>query len=256
MRSHLRRDAPSPDRAIRFSVPPPSMQPPERPLLNPSSLGTLHDLGFLFGPIIPGTPSCRTFSLLPDKVTGRFSLLDGHIFADAEDRPSTKYWHVMESSLPFVQDRDGADDSCWAGPERLRPSGASPLFDVQHELQVSIACAYTAFEGKQRKLKSNLQFSLPVRFVDVAPSITASPHTHTVDSPRSSIDLETTPLFADAAPCVRSLPAYSQLFDSSGERLIDYSMPLPMYSPPSTSKLWSFSQTADNPPKDERSSLS
>jgi hypothetical protein len=35
-----------------------------------------------------------------------------------------------------------------------------------------------------------------------------------------------------SAPYSQSLPAYSQLFYSNGERKIDYSTPLPLYEPP------------------------
>lgn len=43
-----------------------------------------------------------------------------------------------------------------------------------------------------------------------------------------------------SSPYVPNLPAYSQLFDSNGDRKIDYSVPLPLYTPqlpPSTSHL-------------------
>jgi hypothetical protein len=150
-----------------------------------------------------------------------------------------------------VQDRDGVGDSQWAGLEKLRSSLASPLFDVKHEMQVSIACSYT-IPDSDRKLKSKVQFRVPIRLVEIAPSMPA-PSSSAGDSPRSSMDSEseTTPLFVDVAPCARNLPAYSQLFDSSGERLIDYSTPLPLYSPPSTSKPSLFTQNAGILTKDE-----
>ena len=235
---------------MRFAIPPRSLQPPEQPLLNPHSLGTLHDLGFLFPPVNPGMASCRTFSLLPSNAAGRFALPDPHVFGDDQGFPSARYWHVMESILPFVRECNGDADSYWAGQEKLRPSLASPLFDVKHEMKVSIACSYT-IPNSDRMLKSKLQFRVPLRLVEIAPSMPPPfSCSYAGDSSRSSLDSEseTTPLFVDIAPCPRNLPAYSQLFDSSGERLIDYSTPLPLYSPRSTSKPSLFPQTAGIPP--------
>ena len=43
-----------------------------------------------------------------------------------------------------------------------------------------------------------------------------------------------------ASPYTSSLPAYSQLFDASGNRRIDYSTPLPIYEPRSSARSLSF----------------
>jgi hypothetical protein len=37
-------------------------------------------------------------------------------------------------------------------------------------------------------------------------------------------------MLVGSLPYVHSLPAYSQLFDFNGERKIDYSVPLPVYT--------------------------
>lgn len=75
--------------------------------------------------------------------------------------------------------------------------------------------------------KEKLTFKIPLTFANVAPVIPppSSPvfllNDSTVEIPSPS---------SSSSP----LPAYSQLYDRNGERKIDYSVPLPLYTPRSS----------------------
>jgi hypothetical protein len=142
-----------------------------------------------------------------------------------------------KSTVPIVKHRV-KDDSYWAGVAKLKASESSPLFDVEHELVVSLSFLYTCSES-EKKLPSKLKFSIPVRFVNPTPPPSPPnpfPCQRGVGQSNSSLMLLESHLDStDIPPPPRNLPAYSQLFDSTGERLIDYSTPLPLYSPPAAS---------------------
>lgn len=167
----------------------------------------------------------RTFSLLPPDESGMYRLAeDNYVFSnDAAPRPegAPQTWYTMDTSIPFVQSTGGAE--CWgkydtdevefqglqwAGLKDLRPSTGSPLYSVVHELSVSLTCTYDLEPPSGKVAREKLGFKVPVTFARVAPRIQAA-------------------AAGDALP----LPVYSQLYDINGERKIDYSTPLPLYTP-------------------------
>lgn len=117
----------------------------------------------------------------------------------------------------------------------------SPLFCVSHRLSVSLTCTYDLEEGngedgEPARATEVLQFSIPLRFARVRRDPAASfvsTSAQVVDGVRAQGPLAAA-LFPKASlPYAPTLPAYSQLFDANGDRKIDYSVPLPAYSPTS-----------------------
>jgi hypothetical protein len=246
------RTSPSQEYRNRFPLPPSSSQPPAIPLLNPHPLSTLNDLDAL--PRGNRHSSTHSFSLVPSHESCRYALSgNGNYIFSRPLRPDTDpeadlAWFTMESSLPLIQTRTGKTH--WSGPETLRVTGSSPLFCVSHEMRVSITFSYD-LPGREEKAVGKRQFLIPLHFVRITPP----PPAHATSNPRpnhspaSSTSSNTAPLVGDSLSYTetyvpRSLPAYSQLFDSNGDRKIDYSVPLPMYEPPEPSSSSAALETA------------
>ncbi|KAH9950250.1 hypothetical protein B0H21DRAFT_563589 [Amylocystis lapponica] len=245
------RSSPSPAYTMLYPVPCASEQPPQIPLLNSNPFQSVFDMG------ITRDVSCnrvcaRSFSVLPPHDEARHYLLagDGHVFtpdtAAASDR--TRPWYSIHTDIPFVQtpyvhvpeNFDGA-----YGGFRLRESAHSPLFSVTHRLHVALVCSYDLPDGE--RVEELLRFNVPLRFARIyTPSSRAETPVPVPllsgHSPASSVDSAccALPGLRSALPCAslpyaQTLPAYSQLFDANGERKIDYSVPLPLYTPRSPS---------------------
>jgi hypothetical protein len=177
---------------------------------------------------------------------------DTYIFSQDGDLEAKPTWYTMETVIPFsnVGYGDG-DDFRWAGEGRLRPSGNTPLFGVQHTLHVALTCSYDVPGGFDAAVEK-LHFSLPLRFVEMKP--TPPPPSRTPSRASMASASSSTPSFAQDlvnSPYPQILPAYSQLFDSNGDRKIDYSIPLPVYEPrspaPSSLELPEGKQLVDGP---------
>ncbi|OCH85702.1 hypothetical protein OBBRIDRAFT_762621 [Obba rivulosa] len=241
----------SPTRAYtsRFPLPPPSEQPPKKPLLVNHPLRNLYEIG-LADCLPPNRTGVRAFSLLPEGTSGRYELAgDGYIFAPEADTPSAPMWYLMKTQVPFAQvgvcqsavpplEEDGRDSL------RIRESGHSPLFSITHRLHIALTCTYDLAEGENpERALERLTFSIPIAFARTAPSSgvpPSSPATSEHSSSPSSCDsFDPLPSPTGAKTLSSSspytLPAYSQLFDMNGERKIDYSIPLPLYTPPASS---------------------
>jgi hypothetical protein len=148
----------------------------------------------------------------------------------------------METTIPFahIGYTDG-EDMRWAGEGKLRPSGNSPLFGVEHTLHVALTCSYHVPESVETAVEK-LHFSLPIRFVDITPvppSLGRTPSCISLESISSTAPPLVQDMVISSIPQPQTLPAYSQLFDSNGDRKIDYSIPLPVYEPrsPASSSL-------------------
>jgi len=79
---------------------------------------------------------------------------------------------------------------------------------------------------KGAEAKEKLSFKIPLTFANIAPVIPPP------SPPRFDSTVETTPFPSTSSSPL--LPAYSQLYDCNGERKIDYSVPLPLYTPRSS----------------------
>ncbi|KDR73572.1 hypothetical protein GALMADRAFT_72170 [Galerina marginata CBS 339.88] len=203
----------------RYPLPPQAMQPPNVPLIDPHPASSIYDVG-LYVSAEFSEAVCRTFSLLPSPESGRYKLApENYVFANDARTDTPPTWYTMDTTIPFVhRDTSRSDefDSTvdWAGMKDLRATAHSPLYSVLHEVAVSLTCTYDLEGGKVAT--ERLSFRVPLTFGNVAPK-------PSVDPSRSLGGVNT--------PAPMNLPAYSELYDSSGERKIDYSTPLPLYTP-------------------------
>ncbi|KAF9484654.1 hypothetical protein BDN70DRAFT_797148 [Pholiota conissans] len=219
---------PSSSYLARYPLPSKRLQPPNTPLRNPHPLSSIYDVGLYVSPS-HSESVCRTFSLLPPEESGLYTLApENYVFTydAASATGASQTWYTMDTSVPFVHsaggiERWGGHDEAeveyqglqWAGEKELRPSTSSPLYSALHELAVSLTCTYD-LEGKGGKVATEkLSFKVPVTFARVAPRLGEEE-----DSSTSSV-------------VSTALPVYSQLYDANGERRIDYSTPLPVYTP-------------------------
>ncbi|KAH9930588.1 uncharacterized protein B0H18DRAFT_930186 [Fomitopsis serialis] len=223
-----------------FPVPPASEQPPCRPLRDPNAAHAYYDVGLADVP--PSHHSLTdTRSLLPRDSFGQFALAgDGYVFKDDAAPENASTWFSLRTHIPV----DNTRRSSKTGTRRLRETGMSPLFVVSHMLHVKMTCTYDLSEGGEEepeRATEVLQFSVPLRFARIqrnAPEPTTlgylSSHAQvpSMDEPQGSLFAALFPMAS--LPYAPSLPAYSQLFDANGDRKIDYSVPLPAYSPRSS----------------------
>lgn len=222
-----------------FPIPSQRHQPPNEPLRNHHPVHTLCAVDAFQTSQPPRSSVARTFSLLAENNSGRYVIGgDGRIFANTSDPVTSLEWYILDIDVPIATEPSEVD---WAGPRMRRMTESSPLFSVRHTLSVSIQCAYDLAE--QAPLHRQLHFSLPLQQVHLSepPRPPSSTACHVSGTSSGETRLETS--FG------QSLPAYSQLFHPNGERKIDFSTPLPLYTPPT-------SQSPDpsaGPQKDEGS---
>ncbi|KAH0830669.1 hypothetical protein J3R83DRAFT_2124 [Lanmaoa asiatica] len=200
-------------------IPPQSHQPPRVPLRNPHPIHTLYDSGFL-GTFRSSVK--RSFSILAPTESGRYIISgDGHIFTLGHNLSPEDSWYTLETNIPIFTEPYVRD---WAGSRKRRITEGSPLFSVEHYMHVVICCEYN-FADSEETISERLHFSLPMRHVNV-PEVTIPPRNVMENQCEDARKI---------LPCMQTPPAYSQLFHSNGERKLDYSIPLPLYEPPSPS---------------------
>lgn len=218
-----------------YPLPPSSHQPPCKPLRDANPVALIYEVG-LAGICTPHSSCTRTFSLLPAGTSGRYVFAgDGYAFRDDANPGRDESWYGVRTQVPFTEPLDEKEGKT---ARRLRASGQSPLFGVGHQLHISLTSTYDLDNGE--RATEHLKFQIPLRFAHVVPAYPPSPSLSSFvmsqvpgHSPSSSLDLlssVTSPLTPSPA-YAQSLPAYSQLYDSNGERKIDYSVPLPLYTP-------------------------
>ena len=170
----------------------------------------------------PTSTLSRTFSL-NEKEAGNYRLAgDNHVFASDRVSPDPS-WYIITTSIPIA--RRAPSSSC-----ALRASGSSPLFGVRHDMHIALMCKYEAPNSNESILE-RLHFSVPLHFSEVDPVVSPS-CSPSLPIFESTLCIASEPL-GQPGMVPQSLPAYSQLFDSNGDRKIDYS--LPVYTPPAHS---------------------
>ncbi|KIM48768.1 hypothetical protein M413DRAFT_85695 [Hebeloma cylindrosporum] len=226
----------------RFPVPAKDLQPPNVPLLEPHPVSFIYDAG-LFSSSPSSECATRTFSLLPAEESGKYKLDDqNYVFAGDATPGALPTWYTMDTTLPFVQrstsrwakyDSDEAEHEAleWAGPKELRPTSSGPLYSVTHEVSISLTCTYDLKGKGGPVVRERLSFKVPLTFGKVAPRLVWAPVL--VDSSENAPILTPAP-GSSGAP---NLPAYTELYDADGERRVDYSTPLPLYTPRSSTSL-------------------
>ncbi|GJE96438.1 hypothetical protein PsYK624_126350 [Phanerochaete sordida] len=219
--------------AAQFPVPGAEEQPPQKPLLRPHPMHALYDAGLAEA---QSNVLSRTFSLLPADCSGHYRIAgDGYIFSRDPEMELDNTWFSLATHVPVAttpQERP-AD---WQQSKTVRTSSLSPLLTVTHRMYVTLKCTYDV-DGTATgaRVEERLRFHVPLRFVRVPPrprqprSSTPTLVGHVrADSASSEETLVGLP---PSAPYASTLPAYSQLYYSNGDRKIDYSVPLPLYTP-------------------------
>jgi len=171
--------------------------------------------------------STRSFSLLPGVESGKFKLDENNYLFKNDRKEDVPTWYTINVSLPFDNNGTTSFDTdgtfCWADFVGLRASTCEPLFNVHHQLAISLAIQYDRDSGGV--VKEKLNFKVPLTFANVTPRI-PTPSANLILAGDSSVR-------EDDSPSPPLLPAYSQLYHRNGERKIDYSVPLPLYTPSS-----------------------
>jgi hypothetical protein len=110
-------------------------------------------------------------------------------------------------------------------------------------MYVTLVCTYDVGEGQNpERVTERLRFHVPLKFVRVPACLVESlrPSTPTlVGHARSGSDSSnagtvtslTSLLPYSSTPYSNNLPPYSHLYHANGDRKIDYSVPLPLYTP-------------------------
>ncbi|KAJ7047042.1 hypothetical protein C8F04DRAFT_218500 [Mycena alexandri] len=208
----------------QYPLPSADCQPPNKPLLH----ATIWNLGLFLNPSPNTTSTTCSGSLLPGGDSGIYYLTgDRHIFAeDAE----TASWYTLETSIPIVHDLKSSLEGV-PGASKLCPSGKSPIYGVSHSLKLTVTCEYEMPSGEL--VGADLKFTIPLTFGRVAPPL---PPRDILPALYTAMRLTdgSYPLMPELLPFCANLPAYSQLFDSQGNRKMD-ATPLPLYSPRSSS---------------------
>lgn len=224
------RTRPSSDYIRRNPIPPPSQQPPHVPLRDTHPFGTVYHLG-LCNYSDHEEAAARSFSLLPPEESGPHSLGENnHPFLN--DTPESTTWYTLETTVPFLQRNVNSKSDEFPGSCILRPTASSPLISIQHEVSIQLLCQYTHPDSGV-VAKEKLSFSVPIKFAHFA----SDPQQYQgfaplPENPEMSACGPSLPV---PEPYAHNLPAYSQLFDRNGDRKIDYSIPLPLYTPSSCS---------------------
>ena len=149
-------------------------------------------------------------------------------FVNDADSTGPPTWYTIETTLPFVRRAHSDKPRDWAGPFVTRPSASSPLLSVRHEVSIELVCTYDV-PGSEEPARERLSFSVPVQFAHFAN--TFSQRDLTPPSPSTILDASVAPSLVPPVPYTHTnLPAYSQLFDHNGDRKIDYSIALPLYT--------------------------
>ena len=232
---HARHRA-SPEYVRRYPIPPPSQQPPNQPLKDAHPVSSVFDAGlYIF--TNPEVSVSRSFSLLPPGESTSHMLGDANYpFVNDADYTDPPTWYTIETTLPLLQCQRRDPSKGWAGSFVVRPSASSPLMSVRHEVSVELVCIYDV-PGSEEPAKERLTFYVPVQFARFATTFPQRGSTPPL-LPCNIIDTSVTPSLSPLVPYTHiNLPAYSQLFDHNGDRKIDYSVPLPLYTRSAASTL-------------------
>jgi len=209
----------------RNPLPRRSQQPPNLPLRSAHPYSAVYDLGLCFHDTTGA--ATRSCSLSPSGEYITHSLGgDNYPFVNDIYQSSSAAWYTLEVKVPFIN--CGPEDACrhdlsdGDGCPTLHPSISSPLATVRHEISIHLSCSY-GLPDCDEVAEDVLDFSIPIRFA----RFSADHHARPLQAglPAGGLALPLSSL------CEQSLPAYSQLFDRNGDPKVDYSVPLPLYTP-------------------------
>ncbi|KAI0086131.1 hypothetical protein BDY19DRAFT_872140, partial [Irpex rosettiformis] len=228
----------------QYPVPPRSQQPPRVPLLDPLPVQAVYELGL--ANMHPTTQNItRSFSLLPKSASGHYVIAgDGYAFRGDAGSSRTDSWFSLQTSVGVARHTQSSkedSDDLWHCRRTLRPSAQSPFLGVIHRMYVTLTCTYDLTEGENpERVTRHIRVLVPLRFTRTLAKTHSATHPSSptmVGSSHSLGDCSTSnassivDLPKVSSPYASSLPAYSQLFYANGDRKIDYSIPLPLYTP-------------------------
>lgn len=216
----------------QFPVPAAEEQPPQKPLLKPHPMHCVYDMGLAQA---QNNVLQKTFSLLPPGSSGHYRIAgDGYIFSRDSDMALDSAWFSLATDV-YISTVPSECPENWQLSKTPRTSSLSPLLTVTHRMYVTLNCSYDVAGGE--RVAERLRFHVPLRFVRVPPAPRHAPRSTTptvvghVRSHSTSSDETLVDLPPQSAPYAPALPAYSQLYYANGDRKIDYSIPLPLYTP-------------------------
>jgi hypothetical protein len=219
-------------------------------------VNAIYELGFV-APRSFDAKAHRIISLHPPTDPGQhLEASDTLVFTENDDGTDSGQWTRVDASIPFAGNgiEQGPKREQWGCAALLRASARTPLLDVSHSMQVSLSCKYDLVDSRvsmSARATERLEFTLPLRFVELSPAVPPPSPSLSASSTSSSDSLSGDEI-AHNRPCpstvpaassacryspVPTLPPYSHLFESDGERKIDWESPLPLYEPPSSSSL-------------------
>ncbi|TDL25017.1 hypothetical protein BD410DRAFT_73598 [Rickenella mellea] len=249
--------SPSEAYSASFPLPPALSQPPVKELRNAHEMKALYEM-CLIGPARPFQTTRHTFSIVPSDHSGHYTLANGGLNFVTDDTPevNARTWLKMDVNIPIEHVQPGVDRDWEAKHGRVKAHRATevgPLLSVRHEMQVVLACAYDRAEESLEPLTEHLTFVLPLHFVAVPPTLPTPAHSRAPSAASLRCPPSPTPSSSCSSashamppvlPYAVLLPAYSQLFHPNGDRKIDYSVPLPVYTPKGSTPSIETSSTA------------
>lgn len=183
----------------------------------------------------------RSLSIIPPDATGHYKIAgSGYIFAQDAETELDSTWFSLSSKIPLASSQAYTSD--WKTCRTVRTSSLSPFLSVGHRMYVTLSCTYdiAGADASPERVTERLRFHVPLKFVNVpygsphgsrssTPALVGHARTSSSSSDGSVDSLVDLPLLS--TPYASALPAYSQLYYSNGDRKIDYSIPLPLYTP-------------------------
>ncbi|KZV69044.1 hypothetical protein PENSPDRAFT_609309 [Peniophora sp. CONT] len=210
----------------RYPLPPSSRQPPNFDLRQPHPMHSMYDAGLCSGR--PNFTLCDTFSLLPEAKMVRYKLDRSAVDIPHGDIPprtgdasgDAVAWYAVQTAIPVA--RVSAESIPWAGARTLRPDTAGPWLSVRHQMTINICVGWTEEDGADA-CTERLAFTLPLEIIRTRPAIVA-PVEPVRDIAPQTTSISMPPMLA------YDLPVYNQLYHSNGDRKVDHSEQLPLYT--------------------------
>ncbi|KAL0946746.1 hypothetical protein HGRIS_012924 [Hohenbuehelia grisea] len=235
------RSSPSADYLSAFPLPAPGQQPPLLPLRCPHEVSSMYDAGLVNSMLSLGSAASCSYSLHPPHVSGRQILAGNPLPNVPETDDGGDTWYTLQMSVPFSDSgRASKTGGFWPSSTTVQPTTISPLFSLEHRVRVCFAWSLrSSTDGDKTGMVS---FAVPLRFTRRSAKAAAGLDTPAPYTPgtkagqyrriASGLKIFEPPSLSSLDPYsnAHTLPAYCQLFDPSGERRIDYSTPLPLYS--------------------------
>ncbi|KAF8921021.1 hypothetical protein CPB85DRAFT_298788 [Mucidula mucida] len=240
---------PSDESRRRLPLPPDSEQPPNLPLRHGHRVGFLYE-GLYAHTLKKDSGHLREVSLLHAHECGEYKLVgDCHIFAN-DAKSTNPSWYTLQTRIPVVSEPrcKSDEESEWIGAPRLRATSYSPLLTFRHEMRLSLYVVTISLGVRSCQRVAVFHYSSQI--CPCTSSSTGCFAFSTVRRPRSQMmQMPTSTPYTQTS----ALPAYSQLFDSNGDRKLDPT-PLPLYTSRESPNSLELTSTVSAPPPEVQQS--